>query len=43
MTKASKLKVRSVFVSSDRNHYIDELRQELAPLRVYICLIDVKI
>ncbi|EFO20682.2 GDP-fucose protein O-fucosyltransferase 1 [Loa loa] len=32
--EASKLKVRSVFVSSDRNHYIDELRQELAPLQI---------
>uniref|UniRef100_A0A0R3S0F4 GDP-fucose protein O-fucosyltransferase 1 n=1 Tax=Elaeophora elaphi TaxID=1147741 RepID=A0A0R3S0F4_9BILA len=34
--KARKLKVRSVFVSSDRNHYIDELRQELAPLQIVV-------
>ncbi|VIO89526.1 GDP-fucose protein O-fucosyltransferase 1 precursor, putative [Brugia malayi] len=31
-----KLKVRSIFVSSDRNHYIDELKQGLAPLRITI-------
>ncbi|VBB27567.1 unnamed protein product [Acanthocheilonema viteae] len=34
--KASELKARSVFVSSDRNHYIDELRQELAFLRIVV-------
>ncbi|KAL3990822.1 GDP-fucose protein O-fucosyltransferase family protein [Acanthocheilonema viteae] len=34
--KASELKARSVFVSSDRNHYIDELRQELASLRIVV-------
>ncbi|OZC10945.1 hypothetical protein X798_02089 [Onchocerca flexuosa] len=34
--KASDLKVRSVFVSSDRNHYIDELKQELAPLQIVV-------
>ncbi|VDK77012.1 unnamed protein product [Litomosoides sigmodontis] len=34
--KALKLNIRSVFVSSDRNHYIAELRQELAPLRIVV-------
>ncbi|MCP9264942.1 GDP-fucose protein O-fucosyltransferase 1 [Dirofilaria immitis] len=34
--KALALKVRSVFVSSDRNHYIDELGQELAPLQIIV-------
>uniref|UniRef100_A0AAF5PLY2 GDP-fucose protein O-fucosyltransferase 1 n=1 Tax=Wuchereria bancrofti TaxID=6293 RepID=A0AAF5PLY2_WUCBA len=34
--EVSKLKLRSVFVSSDRNHYIDELKQGLAPLRITV-------
>uniref|UniRef100_A0A915PU11 GDP-fucose protein O-fucosyltransferase 1 n=1 Tax=Setaria digitata TaxID=48799 RepID=A0A915PU11_9BILA len=36
MKKASELKARSVFVSSDRFHYIDELKQELTPLQITV-------
>ncbi|VDN94052.1 unnamed protein product [Brugia pahangi] len=32
ISEVLKLKVRSIFVSSDRNHYIDELKQGLKPI-----------